>query len=122
VLDWNEAVTFTISADDPRTIRAIEIAAGADCWLKGRNEAGDEVFGVPSQSETGRYHIVTRATCDCPAFTFTQLVCKHILAVRLHTELARAQQHQPRPSPRHHRPSHLTLVASSESDTPASTP
>ena len=38
-------MSFTISADDPRTIRAIEIAAEADQWLTGHNQAGEEVFG-----------------------------------------------------------------------------
>ena len=41
-------MTFTISADDPRTIRALEIAAEADQWLKGRNRAGEDVFHIVS--------------------------------------------------------------------------
>jgi hypothetical protein len=115
-------VTITISADDPRSIRAIEIAAEADQWLKGHNRAGEEVFGVPSQSDPGRYYIVTRSSCDCPDFRRVgspaapdaadeQRACKHILAVRLHTELVRAQQRQPRsPAPR--RRDHLSVVPS----------
>ena len=101
-------MTFTISADDPRTIRAIELAADADYWLKGRNEAGEDVYGVPSQSEPGRYYIVTQARCDCPDATRAeQPACKHMLAVRLYRELVKAQQHMP--APRRDR-GHLTLL------------
>jgi hypothetical protein len=100
-------VTFTISADDPRTIRAIELAAEADYWLKGRNAAGEDVYGVPSQSEPDRYYIVTQTRCDCPDFARqTQPACKHMLAVRLYRELVKAQQHLPTPRPR----GHLTLI------------
>jgi hypothetical protein len=97
-------VSITISADDPRTIRAIELAAEADQWLSGRNRGGEDVYAVPSQSESGRYYIVTSSSCDCPDFRHNgpaaetasaaseQRPCKHILAVRLHSELVRAQQ------------------------------
>jgi len=88
-------VTVTINADDPRTIRAIEIAAEADFWLTGRDRNGEDVFGVPSQHEPGRYYIVSHAACDCPDFKQrADAPCKHILAVRLHTELARAERRQ----------------------------
>lgn len=90
-------MTVTINADDPRTIRAIEIAAEADFWLSGRNHDGHEIFGVPSQSQPGRYYIVTESSCDCADFVQRgDAACKHMLAVRLHTELVRAQQHRPR--------------------------
>jgi hypothetical protein len=105
-------VSFTINADDPRTIRAIEIAAGADEWLSGRNSDGVEVFGVPSQSGSGHYYMVTLSSCDCPDATRVndseQRACKHILAVQLHHELVIAQRYQSRVSPR--RFGHLTLV------------
>jgi hypothetical protein len=125
-------VTITISADDPRTIRAIEIAAEADQWLKGHNRAGEEVFGVPSQSDPGRYYIVTRSSCDCPDFRRIgapaarpnqpdeQRACKHILAVRLHTELVRAQQRQPRSSAQRRR-DHLSVVPRPEAGPSTST-
>jgi hypothetical protein len=113
-------VSITINADDPRTIRAIELAAEADLWLKGRNRAGEDVFAVPSQSERDRYYIVTRSSCDCPDFRRTDLqsmqpggptaeqrACKHVLAVRLHSELVRAQQHQ---APQRRR-EHLRIVS-----------
>ena len=116
-------MTVTISADDPRTIRALEIAAEADQWLKGRNRDGEEVFGVPSQSDPSHYYIVTRSSCDCPDFRHSggsgdegaePRACKHVLAVRLHTELVKAQQHQARPSSRARR-DHLSVVPRPES-------
>ena len=113
-------MSITINADDPRTIRAIELAAEADLWLKGRNRAGEDVYAVPSQSERDRYYIVTRSRCDCPDFGRTELpstqqrgpageqhACKHMLAVRLHSELVRAQQHQ---APQRRR-EHLRVVS-----------
>ena len=117
-------MTFTISADDPKTIRAIEIAAEADHWLRGRNAAGQEVVAVPSQSDASRYYIVTDgARCDCPDFRHGEassergdgeVVCKHVLAVRLHAELVRAQEEAAQssnqaPGPTRRR-GHLTLV------------
>ena len=120
-------MTVTISADDPRTIRALELAAEADQWLKGRNRDGEEVFGVPSQSDPGHYYIVTRSSCDCPDFRHNSgsgsggeaaeaRACKHVLAVRLHTELVKAQQQQQqvRPSSRGRR-DHLSVVPRPES-------
>ena len=112
-------MTFTISADDPRTIRAIEIAAEAEYWLGGRTRDGEEVFGVPSQCDPNHYYIVTRSSCDCPDFvhlageTGGEHTCKHMLAVRLHRELVRAQ-HLPSPRPAAARAvpgrGHLSLV------------
>jgi hypothetical protein len=113
-------VSVTISADDPRTIRAIEIAAGADLWLKGRNRAGEEVFGVPSQRDPDHYYIVTRSSCDCSDFrrggeSGEARPCKHVLAVWLHIELVKAQQHQARPSSTRRR-DHLSVVPGPGSD------
>jgi hypothetical protein len=117
-------VSITINADDPRTIRALELAADAGQWLLCHNHAGVEAFGVPSQCDTGRYYLVTGSSCDCPDFRRNGLSparlgaagehrpCKHILAVRLHTELVRALQHQsaqPAAPPRRRR--HLTLLS-----------
>jgi SWIM zinc finger len=105
-------VTVTISADDPRTIRAIEIAAEADYWLTGHSRDGEEVFGVPSQRDPGRYYIVTKSRCDCADFKQRgDGACKHILAVRLHTELAMAQQQQASRSSRQRSRGHLTVLS-----------
>jgi hypothetical protein len=108
-------MSFTISADDPRTIRAIEIAAEADQWLTGHNQAGEAVFGVPSQAEPGRYYIVTRSSCECADFKqHPDSACKHMLAVRLHTELVRAHQQLPRRREKRQQPGgrqHLSVVS-----------
>jgi hypothetical protein len=114
-------MTFTISADDPRTIRAIEIAADAHHWLRYRDSDGEEAYGVPSQGDAGRRYFVTPWTCDCADFRQNDLVegaepraCKHILAVRLYRELVKAQAQDPR------RRGHLSLVPrSGEAGAPA---
>jgi hypothetical protein len=114
-------MSVTISADDPRTIRAIEIAAEADQWQVFRDAEGNEAYRVPSQSEPGRSYLVTPSSCDCPDFSRHGLsatapdevgevrACKHMLAVRLHQELVRAQQHAS-PRSRQRRRDHLRLV------------
>jgi hypothetical protein len=89
-------VTVTISADDPRTIHAIEIAAEADYWLTGHDRDGRALFAIPSQQEPERYYIVSGSRCDCPDFVQRGAPCKHVLAVQLHTELARAERRQKR--------------------------
>ena len=43
-------MNVTISADDSRSIRAVEIAAGARQWLKCRLADGAKAYGVPSRS------------------------------------------------------------------------
>jgi hypothetical protein len=102
------AVTITISSDDPRSIRAIEIAAGAGQWLKCRIADGKKAYGVPSQRVVGRYYLADCQACTCEDFKRHGLnadrlglygehgLCKHILAVRLVVELAKAQQAQPK--------------------------
>ena len=51
-------MTITITAENPRSIRAIEIAAGASQWLKCHTRDGRKVYGVPSRSKSGLYHLV----------------------------------------------------------------
>ncbi len=114
-------MSVTISADDPRTIRAIEIAADADQWLPYRDAQGHEAFRVPSQTAPGRWYLVTASSCDCPDFNRIGLAaataaepgdqhaCKHVLAVRLHTELVRAQEHESRRIAQRRR-NHLRLL------------
>ncbi len=104
---------ITISADDPRSIRAIEIAANAGHWRVTRDGQGGELFRVPSQSQLGVVYLVTQSSCTCADFlhgvdTDDDHVCKHILAVRLYCELVRAQAHQHQPQAA--RRGHLRLV------------
>jgi predicted nucleic acid-binding Zn finger protein len=94
-------MSITISADDPRTIKAIEIAAEAGQWVPCRADDGEAAYRVPSQGHLGRFYVVTESRCDCPDFQHNDLLdseagdqraCKHVLAVRLHLELTRAVQ------------------------------
>lgn len=113
----------TISADDPRSIRAIEIAANAAQWRVSRTPEGELAYRVPSQSRRDRSYLVTSSSCDCPDFVHgvppgqqrTERVCKHVLAVRLHEELVRAVSSEPRALVRDGTPErrrrHLTLVS-----------
>lgn len=103
-------MTVTIDAEDPRSIKALQIAAGASQWLKVRTVDGEVAFGIPSQCErkAGRYYVVTAEQCDCEDFKREGLrrgrigeagfhgPCKHVRAVQLYDELVRAQQSQPK--------------------------
>jgi SWIM zinc finger len=89
-------MTVTISETDPRSIKAIEIAAGAAQWLKCRLADGHKAYGVPSQQTPGQYHVADCRACSCPDFRRRHDACKHVLAVRLHCALARSQQAQQR--------------------------
>ena len=105
-------MAITISADDPRSIRAIEIAANAGHWRVTRDRDGHERFRIPSQSDPGRLYLVTSSSCTCADYLHAvededDHLCKHILAVRLYCELVRAQQ---RPQATGERRGHLRLV------------
>ena len=76
---------------DPRADRARFIAGTAGQWLKCHTAAGKR-YGVPSQSQPGRFYLADTRTCDCPDFTRRGGPCKHILAVRLHVARVRAEQ------------------------------
>src|SRR5258708_5631946 len=103
-------MSITINADDPRDVKALEIAAAAGQWLKVRSIDGELAFGIPSQcrAKDGRYYVVTAASCDCEDFNRQgpgrgriadagmHGPCKHVRAVQLHAELVKAQQAQPK--------------------------
>ena len=89
-------MTITINSDDPRSIKAVEIAADAGQWLKCRTSDGRKAFGIRSSRDENHVYLATLISCTCPdAQRHQGLVCKHQLAVRLHCELVRAQQGQP---------------------------
>jgi|SRR5579864_3635518 len=82
----------TISADDPRSIQAVELAAGASGWIKIRGKDGRPLaFGVPSRSTPGKFWLANTDRCQCPDFQFHPGPCAHVLAVRLRCELAKAE-------------------------------
>ena len=75
---------------DPRADRARFTASQ---WLKCHTVAGKR-YGVPSQSQPGRYYLTDARTCDCPDAQRRGLPCKHVLAVRLHVAHVRAEHAQ----------------------------
>ena len=81
-----------ISRNDPRSLKAIQIAAGAGQWLKCHTADGSKRYGIPSQSVAGLYDLADCRSCTCPDFQRRHQACKHALAVRIHAELVRAQQ------------------------------
>jgi hypothetical protein len=89
-------MTIEITAETPRSIRAIELAAGAAQWLKCRTRDGRKVYAVPSRSKVGLYHLADRQACDCQDFKRHNSPCMHVLAVRLHCELGKASAPRPR--------------------------
>jgi hypothetical protein len=102
-------MAIIISADDPRSIKAIEIAAGAGQWLKCHTADGAKAYGIPSQCKAGLYYLVTSQSCGCQdARRHSRQACKHVLSVRLFCELVKAQQAQPKL--RHRLPAHATAA------------
>src|SRR5579859_4341728 len=99
-------MSFTINADDSRSIKALEIAAGHASWLKVRSHEGELGFAIPSQCPrtANRYYLVTAYSCNCEDFRRHGLRsgrigmggdhrdCKHIKAVQLVDELQRAME------------------------------
>ena len=85
-------MTVMISSNDQRSIKAVAIAAASGQWLKCCGRDGSKRYGVPSQSEPGRYYLVDTRSCTCPDARLRGVPCKHVLAVRLHVALVRAQQ------------------------------
>jgi uncharacterized Zn finger protein len=97
-------VTITISSEDPRSLKAVQIAAEAGQWAKCHRRDGSKVYAVPSQSAPGVYHLADFHTCTCPDFQRRQHACKHVLAIRLYCALVQVQARreevvaQPQPS------------------------
>lgn len=84
---------ITINSEDPRSIKAIEIAATSGQWLKCKTRDGSKRYGIPASGQPGRYYLVDQQSCDCQdAQRHPSQPCKHQLAVRLVVELAKAQQ------------------------------
>ena len=83
----------TASSTDLRADRARFIASNASQWLKCHTPQGKR-YGIPAQSQPGRYYLVDARTCDCPDAQRRGLPCKHVIAVRLHVARIRAEQAQ----------------------------
>ena len=79
------------------------------------------MYGVPSQCQADRYYLVSCGTRDCPDFQRHGLSgmrighagshtrCKHLLTVRLHCELVKAQERRKRRQTRR-----LTVVSTGD--------
>ncbi|MBI4491920.1 MAG: SWIM zinc finger family protein [Chloroflexi bacterium] len=86
----------TIDTTDPRSLKALSILEGSGQWLKCRTKDGRKAFGIPSQSEPNKYHLVDCQSCTCQDYQRRGGPCKHITAVRLYCARAKAQQPRPR--------------------------
>ena len=67
VYRWPRGTPATTTTD-PRADRAHFIASSASQWLKCHTTAGKR-YGIPAQSQPGRYYLVDTRVCDCPDFT-----------------------------------------------------
>ena len=81
----------TTTTTDPRADRARFIASTAGQWLKCHTPQGKR-YGIPAQSQPGRYYLTDTRTCDCPDAQRRGGPCKHVLAVRLHVARVRTEQ------------------------------
>jgi hypothetical protein len=80
----------TIDLADPRTQRAITIAADAGQWARCTTRGGQHLFGIPSSKAGSALRYLTDAeSCTCPDQIYNPWRdCKHITAVRIHELLA----------------------------------
>ena len=104
-------MTITVSTSDPRSLKALELLAGADRWIRGLRKAdGRSFYAVPSQTSSAVYMVDTRE-CTCRDFTERRQPCKHVTAVRLHVaRLKLAEKARPSAARR----AHLRLLVSNE--------
>ena len=80
-------MTITLSSEDPRSIKAIQIAAEAGQWAKCRARDGRKFYAVPSQRDSSVRYLADLNTCSCPDFQRRGSACKHVLAIRLQCAL-----------------------------------
>lgn len=79
-------VTLSLSTDNARSLKALQLTAGAHAWLT----LGDGAYGIPSQCHDGAFYAADTTSCTCPDFTYRREACKHQLAVRLYAVLQAA--------------------------------
>jgi hypothetical protein len=80
---------------DPRTEKALEIAADAGQFVRCRTRDGELVWGVPSQTREDVRYLVTAESCECEdwrrnglrkarvGFYGSHFLCKHVRALRI---------------------------------------
>lgn len=110
-------MTVVIDPADPRTVRALDVLATSDRWVKGhRKSDGRPFFVIPSSSGAGVYWTDCRQ-CTCPdAQRHPDVLCKHSVATRLWLARQRVQSvrrpHVARSTPRTaHAAAPITLSA-----------
>ena len=93
-------MTITVSTDDRRSVKALEVYATADRWQKGHRHDGRSFYAVPSSSEPNLLHLTDTRECSCQDFQLRRLPCKHVLAVRMRVAVlggtARLRTEKPR--------------------------
>jgi hypothetical protein len=84
-------MSTVIDLSDPRTRRALPLAADSGQWARCTTRDGRRLFGIPSSKPSVRY--LTNATsCTCPDFKFGRgRDCKHIISVRIVEALGAAR-------------------------------
>jgi hypothetical protein len=85
-------VILTIDTEDPRDVKALELAATAATW-----ETMDGAFLVPS-SDGKRTYVTTAETCTCED-NGRGNVCKHRRAAAIYVALREASQPTPARKP-----------------------
>jgi hypothetical protein len=82
-------MVITLDTRDSRTLKGIEIAAGAAGWAKIRTKDGRKAYGIPASSNGNRYYIADCQSCDCYDSATAGNRCKHQIAVRLFVALTK---------------------------------
>ena len=78
----------TIDLADPRSQRAIPIAAESGQWIRCTRRDGVHLFGIPS-SKRGVHYFVTADYCSCKDAQYhPETTCKHVQAVRIYEALS----------------------------------
>jgi hypothetical protein len=79
-------MNVTLSTDNPRSLKALQLTAGAEDWLALPGGG----FGIPSQRNDGAFYAADCTSCSCPDFQYRRETCKHQLAIRLYAVLKAA--------------------------------
>ena len=70
--------TVTLDSSDPRSLRALELAACSKDWTRLRTDNGEVAYGIPSQQVAGQVYAVTPTSCDCAdARRGLPVACEH---------------------------------------------
>jgi hypothetical protein len=79
-------MNITLSTDNPRSLKALQLTASAADWLALPGGG----YGIPSERNDGAFYAADCSSCSCPDFQYRREACKHQLAVRLYAVLQAA--------------------------------